>query len=145
MTFRILHLTFDCADPGALADFWCAVLGYERTPLGLEMVAEAVPPDGVEAPKLLFIKVPEPKTAKNRLHVDFAVPDREPAHGARRDRERQLRSVIPGDVDPVDTFIGPAPHESQVRRHDLASCCTWCPHGRWFSAPTSSVPSRTGS
>lgn len=76
MTFRILHLTFDCADPGALADFWCAVMGYERTPLGLEMVAEAVPPDGVEAPKLLFVKVPEPKTAKNRLHVDFAVPDR---------------------------------------------------------------------
>ncbi len=77
MTFRILHLTFDCADPGALADFWCAALGYERTPLGDKNVAEAAPPDGVEAPKLLFIKVPEPKVAKNRLHVDLAVSDRD--------------------------------------------------------------------
>ncbi len=77
MTFRILHLTFDSADPPALADFWCAVLGYERTPLDETIVAEAVPPKGVEAPKLLFIKVPEPKTAKNRLHVDFGVPDRD--------------------------------------------------------------------
>ncbi len=77
MTFRILHLTFDCADPGALADFWCAALGYERTPLGDKNVAEAAPPDGVETPKLLFIKVPEPKVAKNRLHVDLAVPDRD--------------------------------------------------------------------
>ncbi len=77
MTFRILHLTFDCADPGALADFWCAALGYRRTELVGESVAEAVPPEGVPAPKLLFIKVPEPKTAKNRVHVDIAVPDRD--------------------------------------------------------------------
>jgi len=77
VTFRILHLTFDSADPGALAEFWCAALGYQRTELGHEMVAEAIPPDGVHAPKLLFIKVPEPKTAKNRMHVDLAVPDRE--------------------------------------------------------------------
>ena len=77
MTFRVLHLTFDCADPGALADFWCQALGYSRTELAGEFVAEAVPPAGVQAPKLLFIKVPEPKTAKNRMHVDIAVPDRD--------------------------------------------------------------------
>jgi len=76
VTFRVIHLTFDCANPGALADFWCAALGYRRTELGLEMVAEAVPPEDVEAPKLLFIKVPEPKSAKNRMHVDLAVADR---------------------------------------------------------------------
>ena len=77
MTFRVLHLTFDCADPGALADFWCAALGYHRTELTNDFVAEATPPAGGTAPKLLFIKVPEPKTAKNRMHVDFAVPDRD--------------------------------------------------------------------
>ena len=77
MTFRVLHLTFDCADPGALADFWCAALGYEATPLRSEFVAEAAPPDGLEAPKLLFLKVPEPKTAKNRMHVDLGVADPE--------------------------------------------------------------------
>jgi len=77
VTFRILHLTFDCTDPGALADFWCAALGFRRTELGHQMVAEAIPPEGVQAPKLLFIRVAEPKTAKNRLHVDLAVPDRD--------------------------------------------------------------------
>jgi len=77
VTFRVLHLTFDCANPGVLADFWCEALGYRRTELGHEMVAEAIPPEGVQAPKLLFIRVPEPKTAKNRLHVDLAVPDRD--------------------------------------------------------------------
>jgi hypothetical protein len=77
VTFRVLHLTFDCADPGALADFWCQALGYSQTDLVGENVAEAVPPAGVQAPKLLFIKVPEPKTAKNRMHVDLAVPDRD--------------------------------------------------------------------
>jgi catechol 2,3-dioxygenase-like lactoylglutathione lyase family enzyme len=81
VTFRLLHLTFDCADPGALADFWCAALGYRRTELGNDLgnqhVAEAIPPEGVSAPKLLFIMVPEPKTAKNRVHVDLAVPDRD--------------------------------------------------------------------
>ena len=77
MTFRVLHLTFDCADPGALADFWCAALGYTRTELTNDFVAEAVPPPGTDAPKLLFIKVPEPKTAKNRVHVDIGVPDRD--------------------------------------------------------------------
>ncbi|CAA9216963.1 MAG: hypothetical protein AVDCRST_MAG76-466 [uncultured Acidimicrobiales bacterium] len=75
--FRIRHLTFDCGDPGALADFWCAALGYRRTELGDQHVAEAIPPEGVQAPALLFIKVPEPKTAKNRLHVDLAVADRD--------------------------------------------------------------------
>jgi hypothetical protein len=73
VSFRVLHLTFDCADPGGLADFWCASLGYRRSELGNEHVAEAVPPDGVQAPKLLFIKVPEPKTAKNRVHLDVNV------------------------------------------------------------------------
>ena len=55
--FRVLHLTFDCAEPGSLADLWCAALGYRRTELGDRFVAEAVPPEGVQAPKLLFIKV----------------------------------------------------------------------------------------
>lgn len=77
MSFRVLHVTFDCTDPGALADFWCAALGYRRSALVGEYVAEAVPPEGAQAPKLLFLKVPEPKTAKNRMHLDIGVPDRD--------------------------------------------------------------------
>src|SRR5215213_4031735 len=44
VSFRVLHLTFDCADPGALAGFWCAALGYTRTDLANDFVAEAAPP-----------------------------------------------------------------------------------------------------
>ncbi len=32
---------------------------------------------GLDPPSLQFIKVPEPKAAKNRLHIDLAVPDRD--------------------------------------------------------------------
>lgn len=99
MTFRVLHLTFDCADPGALADFWCRALGYTRTELSNEFVAEARPPEDVVAPKLLFIKVPEPKTAKNRVHLDIAVPDRD----AVVQRMLDLGATHVGEYDEWDT------------------------------------------
>ena len=67
-----LHsLTFDAADPPALAHFWAAVTGYEvvqTNPYFAEVTA-----DGRVGPRFMFIKVPEPKTAKNRVHLDLAV------------------------------------------------------------------------
>ena len=61
-------LTFDCADPVAVATFWAAALGYDLV---------APDPQGafVEDPSgatkgLFFQPVPEPKTAKNRVHLD---------------------------------------------------------------------------
>ena len=86
---RTVQLTFDAHDPAGLVGFWCEVLGYVREPLspearaGLEamgidpdtsgrMFAAAVDPDGV-GPRLLALKVPEGKTAKNRLHLDVRV------------------------------------------------------------------------
>lgn len=84
-----VQVTFDCADPAAQAAFWCAALGYEidAPPPGFDswqaaLVAWGVPesewnarsacsdPDGV-GPRLFFQRVPEPKTAKNRLHLDL--------------------------------------------------------------------------
>lgn len=99
MTFRLLHVTFDCADPGALAGFWCAALGYSRTELASDAVAEAVPHEGVLAPKLLFIRVPESKTAKNRMHLDIAVPDRD----AVVQRMIDLGATEVGEYDEWDT------------------------------------------
>ena len=86
---RTVQLTFDAEHPAALVGFWCQVLGYEVEPLpaaaraGLErmgidpdgsgrLFAAAVDPDGV-GPRLLALKVPEGKTAKNRLHLDVRV------------------------------------------------------------------------
>ena len=60
-------LSIDCADPGALADFWGKALGRPVT-LGAvpgDMAVEATDPDS--GPWLLFHPVSEPETAKNRL------------------------------------------------------------------------------
>jgi hypothetical protein len=89
MSIREVQVTFDCADPGALAGFWCEVLGYQvqPPPPGFDdwdkaLDAWAVPPEehnsrsavlppkGESGPRLFFQRVPEGKTAKNRLHLD---------------------------------------------------------------------------
>ncbi len=86
---RAFQVTFDAHGPAALLDFWCEVLGYEREPLseqtraglvaaGIDpetsggLFAAAVDPEGVR-PRLLALRVPEGKTAKNRLHLDVRV------------------------------------------------------------------------
>jgi hypothetical protein len=78
MTARVRNITFDCADPYALAGFWSQVTGYREDPengnLPDDPEALLVGPDG--QPNLLFITVPEPKTVKNRVHLDLMPTDR---------------------------------------------------------------------
>ena len=83
-----VQVTFDCADPAALSRFWNEVLGYrlDSPPPPYQSWDEAldawnvpeenrndasasVDPDGV-GPRLFFQKVPEGKSAKNRVHLD---------------------------------------------------------------------------
>ena len=85
---RDVQITFDCADPATLAGFWAEVLGYRlQDPPGdfdtwdQALDAMGVPPerrndasalvdpDGTR-PRLFFQRVPEGKTAKNRVHLD---------------------------------------------------------------------------
>ena len=75
MHASILNITFDCADANAQAMFWAAVTGgtaHERdaTPGHVEWVV--IPVSGT--PRLYFTTVPEPKLAKNRLHLDLLPP-----------------------------------------------------------------------
>ncbi len=78
MTIRIQCVAVDANDPDSLARFWADVLGWRRTyEEDDEVVLE--PPagsaeDGV-VPDLIFLKVPEPKQAKNRLHLDLRPED----------------------------------------------------------------------
>jgi Glyoxalase-like domain len=60
----------DCADPGALADFWCAVLDWhvvDRDDDGAIEIGAA----GQQHVTLLFEPVDEPKQVKNRVHIDL--------------------------------------------------------------------------
>ena len=77
MTSAILNITFDCADPRALARFWGEVTGWpviERPQPGSE--DSAVGNLGEGHPRLYFVRVPEAKTIKNRVHLDVMPDDR---------------------------------------------------------------------
>ena len=79
MNIRIQCLCIDTTDPLRLATFWQAALGWrlEAGPSGNEVVLEppeGSPEDGV-APDLLFLRVPEVKSGKNRLHLDLRPAD----------------------------------------------------------------------
>jgi len=69
MASRFTELIIDCADPERAAAFWEAALGWERR-LDTQGDVELVGPPG-SGPSLLFQRVPEPKTLKNRLHIDL--------------------------------------------------------------------------
>ena len=72
MSLRIRHITFDCADPYRLAQFWGNLLGYREDPRDPNRPehdeALIVDPHGTAG--LLFIRVPELKAVKNRVHFD---------------------------------------------------------------------------
>ena len=89
-------ITFDCAHAGNLAEFWAAALGYEvqPPPPGFDTWKAWCEANEVEydpghmaaindpekkGARLLFIRVPEAKTAKNRMHIDIHVSAGPPA------------------------------------------------------------------
>ncbi|PZT74086.1 MULTISPECIES: VOC family protein [unclassified Streptomyces] len=88
-TIKHFQVTFDCADPERVGRFWCTVLGYvpPEPPEGFDSwdAYNATLPDGERntwfaasdptgaGPRLYFQKVPEGKTAKNRVHLDVRV------------------------------------------------------------------------
>ncbi|MGC9665721.1 VOC family protein [Planosporangium sp. 12N6] len=71
MSSAISCVTVDCARPYELAGFWSQVTGFPIHPDNRPDDDEVglTPPDG--HPMLLFIRVPEGKTVKNRLHLDL--------------------------------------------------------------------------
>ncbi len=100
MGSSIYTVTIDCADPDALASFWERVLDYRRTfDEDDEVVIE--PRDG-GGNALLFIKVPDPKVVKNRIHLDLA------SRSANRDEElERLLSLGATEVEDLRGIHGP--------------------------------------
>jgi hypothetical protein len=101
MSLRWQCVCFDSTDPRGTADFWEAALGWRRT---LDHEDEVVleppagsPEDGV-SPDILFLRVPEGKAVKNRLHLDLR-PDDQAAEVARLEA-LGARRVDVGQQDP---------------------------------------------
>lgn len=97
------QVTFDCADPDALARFWAAVLEYQVQPppegfaswqdwlVHMQIPEEdwnsmsaVVDLDG-KGPRILFQRVPEGKSTKNRVHLDVNIGG---PHGTPPDERR---------------------------------------------------------
>lgn len=94
MNASIYAVTFDCEDAAKLAEFWSQVLdkpvdgdaSADFASIGLNEQAST-------GPHMMFCKVPEGKTAKNRVHLDLISADLEGtvrrlvSLGARRGKE----------------------------------------------------------
>ncbi|RKE17219.1 VOC family protein [Streptomyces sp. TLI_171] len=102
-----IDLTLDCADARLLAEFWKSALGYVDEPPPApfatreEWLAQFDLPEGESVddgawlcdpdgagPRLAILKVPEPKTPKNRLHIDVRVP----GHGSAGERWARIKA-----------------------------------------------------
>ncbi|MEU3074361.1 VOC family protein [Streptomyces laurentii] len=86
MTSRFTELSVDCHDPERLAAFWCEVLDFkviDRDEDTVEIGSWVPTAEEVRARQmpstLVFARVPEGKTVKNRLHIDVSPIDRSTA------------------------------------------------------------------
>ena len=120
-------MTIDCADPALVARFWCTALGYVESdpPKGWDtweafLTDQNVPPeewnDGAAItdpngvlPSLSFLKVPEPRAVKNRLHLDLQVS------GGRAEpqelREQRIRTTATRLISAGATIVHEVPRD----------------------------------
>lgn len=101
MDIRVQCLCIDSADPRRAASFWQDALGWRRTFESDDEVVleppEGSPEDGI-VPDLLFLKVPEGKVVKNRLHLDLRPVDQDAEVGRLEALGARRVSVGQGEV-----------------------------------------------
>lgn len=111
MSIRIQCLCIDTRDPALLAAFWAQALGWRQTHAEDDEVVLEPPAgskeDGV-VPDLLFLRVPEPKAGKNRLHIDLR-PEDQAAEVARLEALGATRVDV--GQGPESTWVGMADPE----------------------------------
>ena len=115
----MIDLTFDCARPAVLAEFWKLALGYVDEPppapfttreqWAASFLADGEPDDGMagawlhdpagHGPRLSLLQVPEPKTAKNRLHIDVRVPGGWPGVRAKAAELEKAGATVVAEFD----------------------------------------------
>jgi hypothetical protein len=105
MGTRLVHIVVDANDPGRLARFWAAALGWEvadEAPTEVDVWPAGFSyPDPVALP-LVFVPVPEPKTTGNRVHLDLAT--RSPEH-----QEAEVRRLLALGAARADIGQGDVP------------------------------------
>ena len=105
MPTRAVHMVIDAADPSALAAFWAAALGWEvAADEPDEVVVEPVGfsyPSAAALP-LVFVPVQEPKTGKNRLHLDLSTT-------SLQDQAAEVERVLALGATPADIGQGDVP------------------------------------
>ena len=105
MPTRAVHIVIDAANPSRQAAFWAGALGW--------VVADDDPDEAVVEPAgfdypaagalpLVFVPVPEPKTRKNRVHLDLATT-------SRRHQAAEIDRLIRMGAAPVDIGQGRVP------------------------------------
>lgn len=102
------QVAFDCESPRRMAEFWGEALGYQLQPpppgfTSWDAFADAnnIPEDQRDnisalidpggGPRLFFQRVPEPKTAKNRVHLDVNLSDQ---NVVPEERKRQIIAEV---------------------------------------------------
>jgi hypothetical protein len=86
MACKFSELVIDSLDPERIARWWADVLDYRITEVNEEQVEIGGPPGS--GPTLVFVRVPERKSGKNRLHIDVSPTDRQ--HEAELERLQEL-------------------------------------------------------
>ena len=102
MTSWIKSITVDCEDALPVAAFWAAALGGELDEDSTSDKAYVEAP-GWGGVNIWFQRVPEPKTAKNRLHLDLRAPGTSPT------RSPASRPSAPPSRPSTVTTTAPSP------------------------------------
>lgn len=69
MGIPIAGIVFDCDNALVLAEFWAGATGYVKQSVARNFASLSAPDQ--QAPSLLFIRVPEAKSVKNRVHIEL--------------------------------------------------------------------------
>jgi len=118
MASVIKTISFDAADALALATFWAAALGsdVDEDSTADKAFVEAA---GWGGPNIWFNRVPEPKTAKNRLHLDLRAPGAMGDEVARLERlgavvvQRDQSHAVMQDPEGNEFCVEPGPARGQ--------------------------------
>ena len=101
MASKFTELVVDASDPKALADFWCAVLGWQIVDADESARVYEIADEPDSRPSIVFLPVPEPKTVKNRIHIDV--------RPSGCDQAEEVERVMALGARPVDVGQGEQP------------------------------------